>query len=107
MPESGARFYRRRVRAQQRGEPMPERAEDELREGTWQWDIALRLMPRPPSITKENQALLNAGWTLPVTSAAALSLLVSLAFAFAPERRTADTEPSEDGVGSGTERASA
>ncbi|MAY73970.1 MAG: hypothetical protein CMJ31_04450 [Phycisphaerae bacterium] len=89
MPESGASFYRRRVRAQKDGEEMPERAPDELREGTWQWDVALRLMPRPPAITKENQALLNAGWTLPVTSASALGLVLSIAFACAPKRRGA------------------
>lgn len=86
MPESGARFYRRQVRAYERGEPEPQRDADELKERTWEWDLALRTMPRPPAITKENQALLYAGWTLPVASSAALALFVSLAFAFAPDR---------------------
>jgi len=87
MPESGASYYRRRVQAYKAGEPPPEREPDELKEGTWEWDIALRTMPRPPAITKENQALLNAGWTLPVASGSAVVLLLSLGFAFAPERR--------------------
>lgn len=89
MPESGASFYRRQVRAHQAGEPAPQRAADELKEGSWEWDIALRTMPRPPAITMENQGLLAAGWTLPVTSAAALAAIVSLAFAFAPPRTKA------------------
>jgi len=86
MPESGASFYRRQVRAHQRAEPPPTRAEDELKEGTWEWDIALRTMPRPPAITMEKQALLNAGWTLPVASGSAIATMVCLAFAFAPAR---------------------
>jgi hypothetical protein len=97
MPESGASFYRRQVRAYQRGEAPPERAENELREGTWRWDAALQLMPRPPAITKENQALVYAGWTLPVASLSALGLLLGVAFGLAPDRvqrnETATSEP--------------
>ncbi len=92
FPESGASFYRRQVRAYQQGEEPPQRAADELTEGTWRWDAALQIMPRPPAITKENQALLNAGWTLPVASASALALIFSLGFALAPPRRTKESD---------------
>lgn len=87
MPESGASFYRRQVRAYERDEPEPQRADDELRERTWEWDLALQTMPRAPSITKENQALLYAGWTLPTASGAAIIFLFATAFTFAPQRR--------------------
>lgn len=86
MPESGRAFYRRQVRAYERGEQPPQRAENELAEGTWRWDAALQVMPRPPAITKENQALLYAGWTLPAASGSVLALIFALAFALAPER---------------------
>ncbi len=92
FPESGKSFYRRQVRAYQQGEEPPQRAEDELREGTWRWDAALQIMPRPPAITKENQALVSAGWTLPVASASALGLILSLAFALAPAKRTRESD---------------
>jgi len=92
MPESGARFYRRQVAAYKAGEEQPQRAEDELKEGTWRWDAALHIMPRAPAITKENQALLSAGWTLPASSSFTLALLLSIAFACAPERRTEAVE---------------
>lgn len=88
FPESGRAFYRRQVRAYQQGEPAPERADDELREGTWQYDAALRLMPRPPAITHERQALLAAGWTLPAASVSCLGVILGAAFFFAPSKRT-------------------
>lgn len=93
FPESGTSFYRRQVRAEQRGEPAPVRAADELKEDTWQWDLALRGMPRPPAITHENQALRNAGWTLPVASLATLGLAFGTAFLFAPPRRRGEPSP--------------
>ncbi len=86
FPESGQAFYRRQVRADLKGEPPPERAADELVEGSWQFQAAIPLMNRPPSITNERQALRNAGWTLPVASASVVVLMLSLAFAFAPAR---------------------
>ncbi len=86
FPESGAHFYRRQVRAERRGEPPPTRAEDELVEGSWQYQAAIPLMHRPPSITNEQQALRNAGWTLPAASTSVVVLILSLAFALAPGR---------------------
>jgi hypothetical protein len=74
FPESGKAFYRRQVEAEQAGRARPRRAAtDELKEGTWQFDAAIPLMNRPPSITNEQQALRNAGWTLPVASRASSS----------------------------------
>lgn len=96
FPESGKSFYRRQVRAYQEGEEPPQRAEDELTEGTWRWDAALQIMPRPPAITKENQALLSAGWTLPAASGCALGLIFSLGFALAPARRTKESDASDE-----------
>jgi Na+/proline symporter len=54
-------------------------------------------MNRPPSITNEQQALRNAGWTLPVASASVVVLMISLGFAFAPTRKTgkADADGAE------------
>lgn len=97
MPESGRAFYRRQVRAVQLGEPMPRRDPSELEEGSWEWDLALRLMPRPPAITKENQALLAAGWTLPLAAASAIGLFLSLGFGIVPSPRARwnDDERSE------------
>ena len=89
FPESGKAFYRRQVKAEREGLPPPTRREDELKEGSWQYDAAIPLMNRPPAITSEQQALRNAGWTLPVASASVVVLMVSLAFAFAPSKRQA------------------
>ncbi|MEM7754901.1 MAG: hypothetical protein AAF297_04605 [Planctomycetota bacterium] len=96
MPQSGASFYRAQVRAKREGEAPPERAENELKEGTWRWDAALQVMPRAPAITKENQALLYAGWTLPASSVCALGVILGLAFAFAPPRTKAPEAQSTD-----------
>lgn len=86
FPESGESFYRRRVKADLAGEAPPERAPDELVEGSWEWQAAIPLMNRPPSITNEQQALRNSGWTLPVASASMVVLMLSLAFGLAPRR---------------------
>lgn len=94
FPQSGASFYREQVNADLKGEPLPERRDDELREGTWQYEAALSLMVRPPAITMENQAMRAAGWTLPVASASVLLIIFSLAWAFAPDRVTA-TSPAD------------
>lgn len=88
FPESGKSFMRRRVNAELRGEPEPERADDEIREYTWQWGAAIKVTNRPPPITQERQALLNAGWTLPVAAGGFLLLAVSFFFAIAPPRVT-------------------
>ena len=100
FPESGKAFYRRQVEADKKGLPAPTRRDDELKEGTWQYDAAIPLMNRPPAITSEQQALRNAGWTLPVASASVVIIMISLGFAFAPVRR------SEPGSRHQSERAS-
>ncbi len=86
FPESGASFYRRQVKADLAGEPLPVRPDDELKEGSWQYQAALPLMNRRPGITTEQQGLRNAGWTLPAASASMIALMVFLAFALAPSR---------------------
>jgi len=91
FPESGKSFMRRRVNAELKGEPEPQRADDELQEYTWEYGAALKVTNRPPGITLEKQALLNAGWTLPVASAGFLLLVVSFVFAIAPARVTEET----------------
>jgi hypothetical protein len=88
FPESGKSFMRRQVNAELKGEPAPERADDEIREYTWQWGAALKVTNRPPAITQERQALRDAGWTLPVAAAGFLMLVVSFFFAIAPARVT-------------------
>ena len=86
FPESGRSFYRRQIEAAEEGEPAPQRAPDELAEGTWQFQAALPLMNRAPAITMERQALLSAGWTLPVASGSVIVLIFSIAWFFAPDR---------------------
>lgn len=86
FPESGKSFLRRRVNAELQGNPEPQRADDEIQEYTWQYGAALKVTNRPPGITLEKQALLNAGWTLPVAAAGFLMLVVAFFFAIAPAR---------------------
>ena len=93
FPESGASFYRRQVKADLAGEPLPVRPDDELAEGTWQYQAALPLMNRRPAITTEQQALRNAGWTLPAASVSMIMLMVCLAFALAPTREQVERRP--------------
>ena len=88
FPESGKSFMRRQVNAELKGEPEPQRADDELKEYTWQWGAAIKVTNRPPPITQERQALRDAGWTLPVAAAGFLMLVVSFFFAIAPARAT-------------------
>lgn len=87
FPESGSSLLRRQNQAKLRGEPIPQREPGELLERTWQYGAALKVMPRAPAITFENQALRAAGWTLPVASASVLTLMFGLFFAIAPDRR--------------------
>lgn len=92
FPESGKSFLRRRVNAELRGEPEPQRADDEIQEYTWQYGAALKVTNRPPGITLEKQALLNAGWTLPVAAAGFLMGVVAFFFAIAPPRAAEEPE---------------
>jgi len=86
FPEPGSSFYRRQIRAEREGLPPPVRDPDELREGSWEFQAALPLMRRPPGITKERQALREAGWTLPTASGSIIGLIACLAIALAPSR---------------------
>ena len=90
FPESGKSFMRRQVNAELKGEPEPERADDEIKEYTWQWGGAIKVTNRPPPITQERQALRDAGWTLPVAAGGFIMLVVSFFFAIAPARVTED-----------------
>ena len=77
--------------------PRPSAPRTSSRRAHGSTPAAIPLMNRPPSITNEQQALRNAGWTLPVASSSVIVLMLSLAFAFAPSRRkpqaNAQTEP--------------
>lgn len=86
FPESGKSLLRRQARALRNGEPIPQRDPDDLIESTWTYDAAFFVMPRPPAITFERQALRNAGWALPVASGSILTLMLSIAWALAPGR---------------------
>jgi len=86
FPESGKSLARRQNYADLRGGDIPQREPGEIREYTWQYGVALKLSPRAPAITMENQALRNAGWTLPASAASVLGIFVTLFFALAPVR---------------------
>jgi len=72
----------------------------ELRAGTWEMDAAMGMMPgsppdslnfgRPTAAFKDD-ALKNAGWTLPAAVASALGLVMSLALLLAPRGATTGT----------------
>lgn len=76
-----------------KGDKTPRQGE--LRAGTWQMDAAMGMMPgnppdslnfgRPTAAFKDD-ALKNAGWTLPTAVAAALGLVTCLAVLFGPRR---------------------
>ena len=89
FPESGKSLLRRQNQAELAGEPIPQRDPGEIQERTWQYGAALKVMPRAPAITFENQALRAAGWTLPVASASVLGLVFGVFFAIAPARTRA------------------
>ncbi|MEM9373172.1 MAG: hypothetical protein AAGA55_05965, partial [Planctomycetota bacterium] len=90
FPESGKSLLRRQNNAKLKGETIPEREPGELTERTWQYGAALKVMPRAPAITFENQALRAAGWTLPVASTYVLGLVFGVFFGLAPARRCTD-----------------
>ncbi len=90
-PESGKSLLRRQNYAKLKGEPIPERQPGEIVEYTWQYGAAIKLTPRPPAITMENQGLLAAGWTLPTAAGSMLLLIVAIFFAIAPPRVTEES----------------
>lgn len=87
-PESQRSFERRVLAASRAGEPKPERDPDELMEDSWEWHAALHVIPagKAPNRSFQHDALISAGWTLPVTSLGVIGLMVSLALALAPTR---------------------
>lgn len=92
FPESERAFNRRVSSARRAGEPIPERREDELVFGTWQFDASLHVMPKggPPTPQFGRGAMDALGWTLPVATALFFITAISLAMAFAPERVRAE-----------------
>ncbi len=94
-PESGKSLLRRRNYAKLKGEPIPDREPGEIVEYTWQYGAAIKLTPRPPAITMENQGLLAAGWTLPTAAGSMLLMIVAIFFAVAPARVTEESSTNE------------
>jgi hypothetical protein len=67
---------------------------DELQPGTWQFEAALRLMPRSaPTLTFRDNAISNPGWELRTFAVGGVAFAFGLAFAIAPRKRTAATAP--------------
>jgi len=87
-PESERSFQRRVDRARRAGEPIPERREDELAFGSWQFEAALNVIPKggAPAPQFGRGAMDALGWTLPTATALSFTALLSLAFAIAPDR---------------------
>ncbi|UYV12586.1 MAG: hypothetical protein NCW75_14990 [Phycisphaera sp.] len=92
FPESERAFNRRVSSARRAGEPVPERRDDELVFGTWQFDAALHVMPKsgPPTPQFGRGAMDALGWTLPAATLLFFISAISLAMAFAPERVRAE-----------------
>lgn len=88
FPESERAFNRRVSAARRAGEPVPERRDDELAFGSWQFDAALHVMPKsgPPTPQFGRGAMDALGWTLPAATVLFFISAISLAMAFAPER---------------------
>lgn len=92
FPESERAFNRRVSAARRAGEPTPERRDDELVFGTWQFDAALHVMPKsgPPTPQFGRGAMEALGWMLPASTVLFFISAISLAMAFAPERVRAE-----------------
>ncbi len=88
FPESQRSYERRVLAANRAGEPKPDRDPDELAEDSWEWHAALHVIPsgKAPNRTFQHDALIAAGWSLPVASLGVIGLLISLAIALAPTR---------------------
>jgi hypothetical protein len=69
----------------------------ELHENTWQFQAALQMMPQAgqigPTHNFFNNGIAAAGWTIPAAAFSGLIVCISLAFGFAPKRRTHETRP--------------
>lgn len=66
-------------------EPRP----NELAANTWQYQAALYLMPKGPSIEVRNSALMATGWWLPIAGFAGAVVMGALVIAVAPIKRGA------------------
>lgn len=70
----------------------------ELQPNTWQYEAALRLMPRSaPTLTFRENAVSNPGWQLRVFAASSVVWIFGLAFGFAPARRRPQPVVAESG----------
>ncbi len=98
FPESERAFNRRVSSARRANEPIPQRRDDELEFGTWQFDAALQVMPKggPPTPQFGRGAMDALGWTLPAATILFFISAISLAMAFAPERVRADAVPADE-----------
>lgn len=87
-PESQRAYLRRVERAARNNEPIPQRREDELKQGTWQHDAAQLTMPdsRGYAPVFGADAFEAFGWTFPVAGVSAIVMPIALAFLFAPRR---------------------
>lgn len=85
-PESERAYQRRVDRARREGREPPPRDPDELKEGTWQFDAALMVMPAgsAPGRTFTRDALVSAGWSWPVAGFSFITFMIALGFAVAP-----------------------
>lgn len=85
-PESERAYQRRVDRARREGRDPPPRDPDELKEGTWQFDAALMVMPSgaAPGRTFTRDALVSAGWSWPVAGFSFITFMIALGFAVAP-----------------------
>lgn len=93
-PESERSFNRRVAAASRRGEPIPERRADELRQGTWQHDAAQLTMPdsRGYAPVFGADAFEAFGWTFPTAGVVAIVMPIGLAFLFAPRREDVEAK---------------
>lgn len=96
FPESERAYNRRVSQARRADEPAPQRRDDELKFGTWEFDASLMVMPKsgPPTPQFGRGAMDALGWTLPAATVLFFITAISLAMTFAPERvRAEDTKP--------------
>jgi len=89
FPESDRALARRQREARREGEPVPERSEGELAEGTWRFEAAMHVMPQgaAPKQSFTRGALVAAGWRWPVAGLSLMALMFSIAVALAPSRK--------------------
>lgn len=104
-PESESALRRRRAAARSAGRPEPQRRQDELKEGTWEFGAGLLAMPTgsAPGPTFAGDAMAATGWTLPLTGISFMGL-VGAGIALVITRGPAATEEPTSEVGSSDQR---